>query len=389
MKQTDFAARFGFTRAQVGLSNWRTAPFSRWSFQNVSELVPSALRGPADRSGEVAALDPALLQARLVVSGKEDTLAGHLAATDTDVFCVMKDGRFLADWAAPHADPGLPHLVFSITKSLTALVAGALEADGLMSPDDPVTRFVPEAAGSAFADATIRHLLDMTTRLDFDEAYLVPGSPFARYRQAMLWNPGGDGQTLLQFLCSTQRLDGPYGDAFRYRSLNSDMLGVVVERAAGARLPDLLDRLIWQKIGCEGQVALTVDAEGTSRAAGGASLTARDLARVGEMMRQGGMGTGGRVVPEAWVRDTVDGGDRGAWERGDFPELLPGGAYRNKWYRSARDWFCAIGIHGQWLVVDPQSGVVIVKMSSQAEPVVDDVDQFNIALFEAVFRHLI
>lgn len=385
MDRTDFAARYGFERREATLANWRTAPFSRWSFQNVAELVPSAIRAPADPRPEEPAEDPGLLQARLGHGGA--TVAEHLATHDTDLFCVMKSGRVLADWAAPHADPALPHLVFSISKSLTALLAGALEAVGKLSPDDPVTRFVPEAAGSAFGEASLRHLLDMTTRLDFDEAYLTPDSPFARYRRAMLWNPGGGEQTLLEFLCSIPRLPGPYGDAFRYRSPNSDMLGVVVERAGGALLADQLADRVWRRIGCHGPVALTVDAVGMGRAAGGVSMTARDLARVGEMMRLGGMAPGGRVVPEAWVRDTVGGGDRGAWARGDFPELLPGGAYRNKWYRSGRDWFCAIGIHGQWLAVDPASEVVVVKLSSQPEPVDDDTDQRNIALFEALFRH--
>lgn len=385
---SEFATEQGFDRAAVNLSNWRSRPYSRWAFQNVSELVPSALRGAPFSRPEPPGIRPDLLQANLMVAGKSARLSEHLAGAETDLFCVMQGGEFLADWAAPHADPAKPHLVFSITKSLTALIAGSLEAEGKLSPADPVTRFVPEAAGSAFGEATIRHLLDMTTRLDFDEAYLAPDSPFARYRRAMLWNPGSDGQDLLQFLCTIPRQDGPYGDAFRYRSPNSDMLGIVVERAAGARLADLFQRQIWQNIGCHGLVGLTVDAIGTPRAAGGASLTARDLARVGEMMRLGGMGPNGRVVPEAWVRDTVDGGDRGQWARGDFPELLPDGAYRNQWYRSRHDWLCAIGIHGQWLVVDPKSEVVIVKMSSQAEPVEDDIDQQNIALFEAIFTHL-
>ncbi|NGM47161.1 serine hydrolase [Rhodobacter sp. SGA-6-6] len=383
---TDFAARYGFRRAEVTLANWRTAPFSRWAFQNVAELVPSAIRLPADPRPEAPAEDPALLQAPLGAGGT--TVAEHLAAHDTDLFCVMKSGRVLADWAAPHADPALPHLVFSISKSLTALLAGALEAEGRLSPGDPVTRFVPEAAGSAFGEASLRHLLDMTTRLDFDEAYLTPDSPFARYRRAMLWNPGTDGLTLLEFLCTIPPLPGGYGDAFRYRSPNSDMLGAMVERAGGARLADLFQERVWTRIGCRGPVALTVDAVGLGRAAGGVSMTARDLARVGEMMRQGGIGPGGRVVPGPWVRDTVEGGDRGQWARGDFPELLPGGAYRNQWYRSGGDWFCAIGIHGQWLAVDPASEVVVVKLSSQAEPVDDDIDQRNIALFEALFRHL-
>lgn len=112
-----FAQRYGFDRDSVILGNWRTAPFSRWSFQNVAELVPSAIRPPADPTPEPAGTTPRLLQAELAVEGRQAALADHLAASDTDIFCVMKDGRFLADWAAPHADPLAPHLVFSISKS--------------------------------------------------------------------------------------------------------------------------------------------------------------------------------------------------------------------------------------------------------------------------------
>ncbi|MDQ2067034.1 serine hydrolase [Xinfangfangia sp. CPCC 101601] len=384
---TEFATRYGFDRADVGLANWRQAPFSHWAFQNVAEVVPTAWRAAAVMKHEEPGADPAILTQSFTVQGQRASLADHLAASATDLFTIMRGGEFLADWSAPYADPARPHLVFSITKSLTALVAGALEAQGLLSPEDPVTRFVPEAAQSAFGNATLRHLLDMTVQLQFDEAYLDPDSPFARYRRAMLWNPGNDGENLRQFLCTIPGQDCAHGGSFRYRSPVSDMLGVVVERAGGARLADLLDRLIWQKIGAQGPLGLTVDAIGTPRAAGGGLLAARDLARVGEMMRQGGMAPGGRVLPEAWVRDTVENGDRGDWERGDFPELLPGGAYRNQWYRAASGWFGAIGIHGQWLAVDPASETVLVKFSSQAEPVDDDQDQRNIALFEAIFQH--
>src|SRR5690606_17937905 len=121
-----FAKRFGFDRGSVDLSNWRSSPCSQWSFQNVSELVPSVLRWPPVAQAEAPASQPELLQAELTVAGKSASLAEHLAVAETDLFCVMQGGEFLADWAAPHADPAKPHLVFSITKSLTALIVGAL-----------------------------------------------------------------------------------------------------------------------------------------------------------------------------------------------------------------------------------------------------------------------
>jgi CubicO group peptidase (beta-lactamase class C family) len=113
-------------------------------------------------------------------------------------------------------------------------------------------------------------------------------------------------------------------------------------------------------------------------------VTPRDLARVGEMMRQGGMVDGRRVVAESWVRDTVGAGSAEAWQRGDMVHLFPKGRYRNKWYQVGDGAFCGIGIHGQWLYVDPKTETVIVKMSSQPEPVDDPTDIDCVAFFQAL-----
>jgi CubicO group peptidase (beta-lactamase class C family) len=145
------------------------------------------------------------------------------------------------------------------------------------------------------------------------------------------------------------------------------------------------DRL-WRGIGAHSAGLVTVDRVGASRAAGGVSMTARDLARVGEMMRLGGIGPSGRVVSERWILDTLEKGDRAAWKEGDFPHLFKDGSYRNKWYSSGlpSGAFCAIGIHGQWLYVNPAAEVTIVRFSSQPIPVDDPVDLDCVRLFQAI-----
>jgi CubicO group peptidase (beta-lactamase class C family) len=142
---------------------------------------------------------------------------------------------------------------------------------------------------------------------------------------------------------------------------------------------------LWGPLGIRGTVAVTVDRQGYARTAGGVSISPRDLARVGEMMRQGGVAGGKRIVAESWIRDTTTTGSRDAWLVGDFVNLLPEGRYRNKWYQSGKGWFCGIGIHGQWVVVDPATETVVVKMASQPEPVDDDMDRENVAFFEWLF----
>jgi len=115
-------------------------------------------------------------------------------------------------------------------------------------------------------------------------------------------------------------------------------------------------------------------------------MTERDLARVGELVRQRGMVDGRRLIPAEWMDDTVYGGSVEAWRQGSFAEWLPGGKYRNKWYQlgNASGACFAVGIHGQWLYVDPLRETVIAKFSSQPLPTDNDVKHLNLALFEAI-----
>ncbi|TGQ71254.1 class C beta-lactamase-related serine hydrolase [Mesorhizobium sp. M00.F.Ca.ET.186.01.1.1] len=387
---TAFETRYGFRRNEVLLSNWRLNPFNRWSFQNLSELVPTA-RVTAEPAGVEAPMLElgGLLEEEVSVGSAPETVAEFLARSSTDALTVMKGGKVIGDWFAPHMDFGARHIIFSISKSVTAIIAGILDGEGAFDPQAPVTHYIPEAKGSAYGDATVRHVLDMSVSLDFEEAYLDPESAFARYRRATLWNPGGGTESLREFILTLQRLAEPHGETFRYRSPNSDLLGLLLERASGQRFADLMREKLWLPLGAVSEASIGVDMEGTARTAGGISVTPRDLARIGEMMRQGGTANGRRIVPEAWVRDTtVTGGSSAAWQRGSMLPLFPKGRYRNKWYQTGFDngAYCGIGIHGQWLYVDPRTEVVIAKMSSQPEPVDDPLDIEIVAFFEALSR---
>ncbi|BBD39326.1 6-aminohexanoate hydrolase [Aminobacter sp. Y103A] len=382
-----FEQAFGFARQAVTLGNWREKPFNRWAFQNVGEMVRSTRIPALEGKVESAPVDLAGLLTEIVdINGRNESVAGFLERSSTDALAVMKKGRFVGDWFAPEMRPEARHIIFSISKSLTAVLAGSLEGEGKLDPNAPVTDYVPEATGSVYAKATVRHVLDMTVSLDFEEAYLDPESAFARYRRATMWNPGGGSETLREFLVSLQPLDEPHGQTFRYRSPNSDLLGIIVERASGQRYAELMADKLWQPLGAVRDAFVSVDSEGSARAAGGVSVAVRDLARVGEMMRQGGVAEGGRIVPQAWVEDTIHGGDAVAWQRGTMTNLFAHGRYRNKWYQSANaaQAYCGIGIHGQWLYIDPKAEVVISKMSSQALPVDDPLDLDNVAFFEAM-----
>lgn len=389
-----FQDRHGFARADITLDNWRTAPYSRWSFQNVRDLVPSAVI-----AAEVPTAEVPLESATFLDAPMETGLAGAATArafldfAHTDAFVMMRQGKIVAEYYAPHADPNAPHLVFSISKSLTAVVSGILEAEGLIDPDRPVTDYLPEAKGGVYGDCTYRDVLDMRVSLDFEEAYLDPHGAFARYRRAMLWNPPAPDiapENLAAFLVTLQKAERPHGGPFYYASPNADLLGVVIERVTGARFADLASDLIWKPMGAKGNADITVDAIGTPRTAGGVSMTARDLARLGELLRNDGVRDGRQIVPVGWIRDMQENGDRQAWQQGRNVDL-PNGRYRSQWYQSGEvdHAFCAIGIHGQWLYVDPSTETVIVKLSSQPEPLGDEENQDNFSFFRALCRRAI
>jgi len=383
------------TRAAMSLANWRTAPHSAWSFQHVAEFVPTATIQSRTPAGRVSI--PAGALAGIEVSGRDGRpvpLETHFRDSHTDGFVAMKHGATVGEWYGAHADADLPHVVFSVSKSITAVLAGIAAADGRLDLSAPVTAYVPEVRGSAYGDATVRDLLDMVVSIDFDEAYLDAGGAFDRYRRAMLWNPSRPGEpeeNMVGFLSTLAKAGHPHGRRFHYVSPNTDMLGLVVERAAGQRFPDYLAERLWGPMGATGSAYVTVDRAGSSRAAGGICITVADLARLGQLILDGGRTAAGtQVIPTAWIDDMRSNGDRQAWVDGDFFYMFPDGRYRSCWYDvgDGSGSFCAIGIHGQWLWVDPTSRVVLAKVSSLPEPSDDPTALHEIKVLAEIARTL-
>lgn len=382
-------------RGAATLANWREHPNSQYGFQHAGEFVPTAQLA-AGCGSEPPSPGPGLLAtARVRRTGADGTAEAiapveHLQVSHADQLVVMRDGELAAEWLAPHADPALPHLVFSISKSVTGLLTGIAAGDGMLDPDDAVTDHVPSMRGSAYGDARVRDLLDMTVDLDFDEEYLDAGGAFDRYRRAMLWNPeraSTPQETMEGFLSTLERRGGTHGTRFFYASPNSDLLGLVVERAAGMRYHEFLARRLLAPLGARGAACVTVDRVGTARAAGGICLTARDLARLGQLVLDGGRAPDGtEIVPGAWIDDMRSNGDRQAWVDGNFADLFADGRYRSGWYDvgDGRGTIAAIGIHGQWLWIDPPGRVVIARTSSRPAPSDDAANAREIEMMEQI-----
>ncbi|GKX33869.1 MAG: 6-aminohexanoate-dimer hydrolase [Rhizobiaceae bacterium MnEN-MB40S] len=377
-----------FERAAIDLSNWRDLPWSRWSFQNVSEFVPSALIASARRKETpTRALGSFAEIAVEGETGETLPLPRFLEESHSNALVVMRGGDIIAEWYADHCDPARPHIIFSISKSVTGLLAGILESRGMLSFSDPVVTYIPDAEGSAYGDLSLQDLFNMTVAVDFEELYLDQTSDYDRYRRAMLWKPERPDDptpTLRELVCSLPRAKHPHGGHHAYRSPNADMAGLVVEAAAGERYADFLSKEIWKPMGAFTDAFITVDRAGNPRSSGGISMTARDLARLGELVRIGG----GAIIPASFIEQLWAGGDRGVWASGEQGLLFPGGSYRNYWYETGTGALAGLGIHGQSLWIDRQSETVIVRQSSEPAPVNDDLDQLVIAMLKAISAHI-
>lgn len=368
--------------ANTDLSNWRLRPYSAWTFQNVRELIPSAVI----RSGTSLASLPCDPSDQLGLDSVNYSELGvsHLSAflpeTHTDSMLVLKRGRKVWQWSAPHCDVSKPHIVFSISKSITAMLAGILVDQKLIDVEKTIVHYLPGVKGSAYEDGSVQQLLDMTISLDFNESYLDTTGDYLRYRNATCWNPvdqNDPGPTLEEFICSLGKREEDHGQTFRYCSPNSDLLGLLIERVAGVSYAQLLSTLIWQPMHAQTDGYVTVDRNTLARGAGGICITLDDLARFGDLVLNNGYIDGVSVIPENWIDNTLNTGDRSAWRKGDFSYLLPDGRYHNKWYQTGNQdqCFMAIGIHGQWLYINPATSIVITKLSSQPEPVDDSLDR--------------
>lgn len=361
----------------VTLDNWQTAPQLSWSFQHIEDLFPIA---PISRgTGPVRPLPAQLapvdeLPVRLH-DGSQSSVAEVLAATHTDGWLVTRDGVLLAEEYPDGMAPATRHLLMSVSKSLVAVVTGALVAAGTVDPEQPVTRYVPELAQSGYDGAAVRHLLDMRSGIAFSEDYLDRNAEVRLLEQAIGWaperHPGVPG-SMYEFLL-TLRQKGPHGGPFEYRSCETDVLGWVCEAAAGTRMPELMSALLWRHLGAEHDASIAVDSTGTGMFDGGICAALRDLARFGAMvLAEGTSLTGEQVVPAAWIQDTVTGGpdSRAAFAACPVDNGMPGGMYRNQFWipYPGQDVLLCLGIHGQMIYINRPAQLVGVKLSSWPLP---------------------
>ena len=376
-------------------------PRLRWSVCHLREFLPTEeiSRGlgapvplsylPPDQLAEHAKAIDALTFTPMN-SDKEMTWEQSLGANYTDGLLIMHKGRVVYEKYSGCLTEDGKHAAMSMTKSLTGLLAQILVTEGQLDETARVIDIIPEIEGSAFASATVREVMDMTTGVKYSENYADPNADIWVYSRAASPLPKPEGYTgpngYWEYLQQVQP-DGRHGDEFHYKTINSDMLGWIITRVTGKEVTQLASERLWSKMGAEQAAYQTVDGKGVPFAGGGLTASLRDLGRLGQLMLDEGVINGKRLFPAEVARRIRQGGDPSKFA--GFP-TIPGGSYTSQWWVFHNDHgaYAARGVHGQTIYVDPTAEMVLVRFASFPTAANGRIDPTSLPAYQAVAEYL-
>jgi CubicO group peptidase (beta-lactamase class C family) len=378
----------------VTLANWQSPAHLGWAFQHMRELMPSQVIHGNDSARPLP--ERARPVADLAVDGCSwaGTVGKVMDLTETDGLLVLHGGDIIHEQYSGDMVRRSRHLVMSVSKSIVSCVAGSLVGDGLLDPEAPVEDYVPEMSRSGYAGARVRTLLDLRSGIRFHETYVDPDSEVRVMERSMGWAPRNHGDPLgmYPYILTIER-ETDHDGMFTYRSIDTDALGWVCERAAQERMSRMISDRVWQPIGALHDAEVTADPLGSAIHDGGVSATLRDLGRFGLMLLDHGRVGSRQVVPPEWIESAAHppADVRQAFADSENEPYLPGGWYRNQfWFVPGDDGpiLLCLGIHGQMVFVEWSTGTVGVKLSSWPTPQNAEKLAATIQAFRAIARSL-
>lgn len=381
-------------------------PYNRWAYQHMRMFFPSAPVQAADKPFLLSKTIDWSFEKNVKVmepgTGKTKNMADFLKETWTDAIVVIRGDQIVYEKYLNGMTPNTPHQMMSATKSFGGLLGLMAVANGKLTETDPVSLHVSElkTKDGAFADATFGQVLDMTNSMDFSEVYDDPTSGIMTYVSVLGWKPKREGveypASLYDYL-ATLKTDKAHkhGEVFHYQTPKTDVVNWVTNRVNNESFQETLYNQVWSKIGTDGETYVLLDNNGTLVAGGGLNTTPNNLARFAMMMLNNGQFNGHQVVPKAVVDKIAKGGNIKAFDNGPESDNVVHKkgewSYRGQWWvkhTPGMEAFMAIGVHGQWIYIDRNHDIAIVKLGSM--PVSKDtyLDGYNLEGFYGIVRYL-
>lgn len=343
-------ARFGITEQRCLVGN----------LSHYDEIVPArVVKAAAPRElKRLAGAPPPLYYLHNAASRNVE---GFLANNRNTGLLVMKGDTILVERYQYDRKAEDRFQSYSMAKTVVALLIGIAIADGRIdSVDDLAQKYVPQLKGHPYGETKLRHLLTMSSGVQFREDY-DGGDDVTLLARKTLGHEGPGGvDTVLPFTTRAR----PAGEKFVYASAESQVLGLVLRNAVGKPLAEYLSERIWRPMGAESDATWQVDAGGYELGYMGINATLRDWGRLGALLANDGAVDGRQLVPAAWVK---------AMTTPDAPHLRHGVASRFNGY-GYQTWlignthrgFALFGVRGQSIFIDPETKLVMVHTAVHA-----------------------
>jgi CubicO group peptidase (beta-lactamase class C family) len=333
------------------------------TFRNIDRLFPTRAVSGSSRPLPLPRADEPLTDVRFTDHGREYDLDTYLKLNRIAAILVLQHGQIKLERYRFGNTDRTHWMSMSVAKSITStLVGAALREGSISSLSDSVTRYVPSLVGSAYDGVSVRDVLMMASGVQWNETYSDPTSDRRRLLEAQISQVPGSALAIMKSLPRA----APPGTRSNYSTGETQVVAEVLRAAVRRPLATYLSERIWSTFGMEADANWWLDSpDGTEIGGSGFSATLRDYGRFGLFVLGGGIAAGDSILPAGWVREATT------------PKTLRDGSpvdYGYLWWTgetpaSRRDSaFMAVGIHGQYLYVNPAANVVIVVWGARPHP---------------------
>ena len=325
-------------------------------FTTSEPIQPSSKAKPLPKSDK-----PFSLPSTFYFEDKDQDLNAALKHFKTDGLLIIKEGEVVYEEYFNGNSQTTRHISWSVAKSFLSSLVGIAVNDGLIDDiNDPITKYLPDFKNTGYDGIKIKNILQMSSGVLFNEDYADPNSDINKFGVAI-----ARGTSFRDF-AKTLTKDKEQGTYNHYVSIDSQMLGLLLDKVTDMPLREYLQMHIWEKIGMEDEAYYLADNEDVDLALGGLNATLRDYAKFGLLYLNKGKWDNEQVVPEAWVD---------ASHAMDLPHLQPAAGddlSSSDWGYGYQWWvpgfpntdYTASGVYNQYIYVDPVTETVIAKISS-------------------------